>query len=193
MPVLLLRRRPPLPEWCRRFGDLLGLVPRTDEGLAELLAGAAASSAGARSLLVGVDVLDPGNIGALTRTAHALGSAGVIWVGGTDPTHPKALRTSMGSCFRLPWTHTLSPPEVVVAQLAAAGWRSVATVVKAGMPLQSRLPGPCAVWMGGEAHGLDAGVVMACDQAIRIETAPGIDSLSVNAAAAIVLSRVALG
>ncbi len=169
----------------RTFGDLLGIVSRPDIGLPALLAAAPRGG-----LLVGVDVLDPGNIGALTRTAHAFGAAGIVWVGGTDPRHPKALRASMGSCFCVPWTHAVASPLAVVRQLAAAGWRNVATVARGGGPLVGEITGPCAIWMGGEAHGLADDVVSACDEALRIVTAAGVDSLSVNAAAAVVLSRL---
>jgi len=180
----------------RTFGDLLGLVPTVDHGLAALLE-AASQSTDARSdqlatqsLLVGVQVLDPGNIGALTRSAHALGSVGVVWVGGTDPRHPKALRASMGSCFCVPWTHVRDDSATIQATLTAAGWRNIATVTQGGAPLPAELQGRCAIWMGGEAHGLTAAVVTGCHAAVSIPTAAAIDSLSINAAAAIVLSRI---
>ncbi|MCO4762794.1 MAG: RNA methyltransferase, partial [Myxococcales bacterium] len=134
------------------------------------------------------DVLDPGNLGALTRTAHALGAAAVIWVRGTHPMHPKALRSSMGSCFRVPWAHVSLPCDEVVGLLSAGGWRNVATLTKRSQPLPDRINGPCAVWMGSEAHGLPEDA--AWDLRVRIPMAPDIDSLSVNAAAAIVMSRV---
>ena len=53
-------------------------------------------------LLVAVDVVDPGNAGALVRTAHASGAAAFVALGVTDPYHPRATRTSLGSLFRLP-------------------------------------------------------------------------------------------
>ena len=52
--------------------------------------------------LVIVDVVEPGNVGALVRTALASNAAAAICVGSTDPFHPKAVRTSLGSLFKLP-------------------------------------------------------------------------------------------
>ncbi len=174
----------------RTFGDLVGLVPMFDPGLSALLQTLSpVERHPGLSLLVGVQVLDPGNIGALTRTAHALGAGGAVWVGGTDPRHPKALRASMGSCFRLPWTHCNLAPEVVVQRLRATGWTSYATVTRGGTLLESEFSGRSAIWMGGEAHGLPPAVVAACDAQVRIAMREEVDSLSINAAAAVIMSR----
>ena len=53
-------------------------------------------------LLVLADIVEPGNVGAMIRTAHGLGAAAVITTGSSDPFHPKAVRTAMGSSFKLP-------------------------------------------------------------------------------------------
>lgn len=189
----------------RTFGDLVGVVRLPRRALSTVLrGGAAADGAAPAPVLVCVDVLDPGNIGALTRTAHALGATAAIWLGGTDPTHPKALRSAMGASFRLPWVHIPLergagvPREVALAtqgrglaaRLADAGWHNVATVARGGERLAGALPAGSAVWMGGEAHGLPDAVSHACDRRVCIAMRDAVDSLSVNAAAAVVLSRV---
>src|SRR5207244_4186428 len=58
---------------------------------------------GRRGLALIEGVQDPGNVGTLIRTAHALGAAGTVVLRGTaDPTSPKALRAAMGATFRHP-------------------------------------------------------------------------------------------
>ena len=139
-------------------------------------------------LLVGVDVLDPGNIGALWRTAHAMQVDAVLWVGGTDPLHPKSLRTSMGSCFRLPHAHWTMDSVAALEQLSRAGWSNVAMATGGGSTRVAAAR--AALWLGGEAHGLPQGVVERADKVITIETAEDCDSLSINAAAAVGLHLV---
>ncbi|HVZ32137.1 MAG TPA: TrmH family RNA methyltransferase, partial [Polyangiaceae bacterium] len=73
-------------------------LPR-EASASELLARAPAPAL----YLVVVDVEEPGNVGALLRTALACGAAGMLCVGATDPFHPKAVRTSLGSAFKLPF------------------------------------------------------------------------------------------
>src|SRR5690606_15803069 len=53
-------------------------------------------------IVVLVDVEEPGNVGALIRTALAAGAVGLVAAGSSDAYHPKAVRTSMGSVFKLP-------------------------------------------------------------------------------------------
>ena len=82
----------------RDLGALLGLLARpTQPSLDELMREAA------RPLfLAAVDIREPGNVGALARTAHAAGATAFLTSGASDPYHPKALRTSMGSLLKLP-------------------------------------------------------------------------------------------
>ena len=164
----------------RTYGDLIARVSLRGE--------LDVNEPALQRLLVGVDVLDPGNIGALWRTAHAMQVDAVLWVGGTDPLHPKSLRTSMGSCFRLPHAHWTMDSVAALERLSRAGWSNVAMATGGGSTRVAAAR--AALWLGGEAHGLPQGVVERADKVITIETAEDCDSLSINAAAAVGLHLI---
>jgi TrmH family RNA methyltransferase len=121
---------------------------------------------------------DPGNLGAILRTADALGPAFVaLSEGCADPTGPKAVRASMGALFRVP----LVPFE------DAAG-RRVALVAHGGEPLHEvDLSGDVTFVFGSEREGLPAEVAASCDARATIPVEPGAESLNVAAAAALAL------
>ena len=162
----------------RTFGAILGLVPLPSAASLDALL----AEPGGR-LLVLIDVTDPGNVGALVRTAHAGGARGLIAVGKSDPFHPKAVRASMGSVFKLPLLRV--PASELLAELRTRGVRTVAATTD-GDDLRGFTPdgGPYALVLGSEAHGLGAGD---WDARLRIPMPKGVDSYSVNAAAAILL------
>jgi RNA methyltransferase, TrmH family len=167
----------------RRLGDLIGLVrlPNAPH-LAAWLA-----SHPAPTLLVAVDLVDPGNVGGMIRTAHALGVGLFIAVGGSDPFHPRAVRTSMGSLFKLPIV-TISLPQLFET-LRPFSIQTIAAVAENGvsLPQLTMVDGGTAVFMGSEYWGLPDKLVEQLDQPVTIPMTSGIDSFSVNAAAAIVL------
>ena len=138
--------------------------------------------------LAAIDITDPGNVGALTRTAHAAGAMALLCAGASDPFHPRATRISRGSIFRLPVVayHTSA---ALLAGLRDCSVASVATSAVGGVALPDlvRPAGPLAVLMGNEAQGLPPEVAAAVDACVTIPMPPGVDSYSVNAAAAIVL------
>lgn len=164
----------------RDVGALVGLVeiPRPPE-LERLL------QASSPTLLVGHDVEDPGNVGALVRTALAAGCVGYLRVGAGDPYHPRAVRTSMGSLFKLP----LLRLDDAARRLAELGVRQFAAVASGGEdPWSADLDGGAvALWMGSEAVGLPADLVAELDGALTLPMPAGVDSLSVNAAASALL------
>jgi TrmH family RNA methyltransferase len=172
----------------RQLGAVMGLVRLPGPAvLPNLLA-----SAGAPLLLAGVDILDPGNAGALVRTAHAAGAAAFLAVGTTDPFHPRATRISRGSIFRLPVIPMATAADML-ATLQRLSVRTVATAAAGGVPLPSLGPmsGPTVVLMGNEGEGLPDAVQQAVDQVVTIPMPAGVDSFAVNAAAAIVLYAIA--
>lgn len=149
-------------------------------------------------LLVLEQVRDPGNIGAIARSAAAFGAAGLCIVDGCDPFHGKALRTSMGALWRLPAVYVRGDPLDLQALTRAAGRRNLAASLDGDVRVALDVPlpdggalGP-ALWLGSEAHGLRPATAAGCDARVRIAM-PGddggasVDSLSVAAAAAVLL------
>ena len=83
-------------------------------------------------MLVLVDVRDPGNAGTVLRAADAAGAQAVVFAAeSVDPYNPKTVRATAGSLFHVPLVVRDDPAEVA-AELAAAGLRTLATVVHEG-------------------------------------------------------------
>jgi RNA methyltransferase, TrmH family len=127
-------------------------------------------------------VADPGNVGALVRTAAALGPAHLVLAAGcADPLGPKSVRASMGALFRVP---------VIVPADAPPG-RAVALDARGATPIGAcALAPPIAFHLGAERDGLPSEVLMAADEIAAIPQAAGEDSLNVAAAGAIALYEV---
>lgn len=170
----------------RRAGLVVALFPLPPERPLEQLWSPAPGL-----YLVLVDVIEPGNVGALIRTALASGAAGALCVGGTDPFHPKAVRTSLGSLFKLPLAR-LPESGALLAALRARGVFSLATVARGGVPLdRADWPrGDLALLVGNEGAGLPERVRDGADQRITIDLSSQADSFCVNAAAAVCLYEV---
>jgi RNA methyltransferase, TrmH family len=130
-------------------------------------------------------VEDPGNVGAIVRSAHALADATVVLGPGcADPFSPKAVRASMGSVFARPPAR---------APLEALPGRRVALDSGAGDALgEVRLgDGPAVLCLGAEREGLPAEVLEAADAVVRIPLRPGgPESLNVAMAATVALYEV---
>ena len=141
---------------------------------------------GAIVLLDGVQ--DPGNVGTLVRTALALGAAAVIGVGEVaDPWGPKALRAAAGASFRGPVFR--ADAREAVERLAERGipiWVAAAD----SAPLEGPSPGPVALALGSEAHGVSASLRAAADRVVSVPLARGVESLNVASAGAILLDRL---
>ena len=172
----------------RELGGIIGVAELpTERTLGEVLAQAQARP-GAPLLVAAVGFNDPGNVGALVRTGHASGVAAVLAVGCTDAFHPRAVRTSMGSVFRIPVV-TLGDVSQLAAQLSEHGVRSIGAVTQGGIPLP-QLPksdGPCVIVMGSEAFGLSSEEEAQLDLLATIPMTASVDSFSVTAAAAVML------
>ncbi len=127
-------------------------------------------------------VADPGNIGTIVRTAHALtGGSVVLGPGCADPYGPKAVRASMGSIFGQP---------LVRAGIEATPRPRAALIAHGGRGLDS-LGAAATLCLGAERVGLPAEVLAACDLKVTIPTRPGaVESLNVAAAAAIGCERI---
>lgn len=127
-------------------------------------------------------VADPGNVGAIVRTAHALvGGAVVLGPDCADPFGPKAVRASMGSVFGQP---------LAQAGIEAAPRPRVALVAHGGEGLGA-LNDAATICLGAEREGLPAQVLDECDLQVTIPLRPGAaESLNVAAAAAIACERL---
>ncbi len=139
-------------------------------------------------LLAAMGVVDPGNTGALVRTAHASGAAAFLAAHPTDPYHPRAIRTSMGSVFRIAVVTAKTPDDGLVL-LAREGIRTCAAVSAGGTPLTEATWGSSAwcILIGSEAVGLSTDVLRRVDLCVSVPMVSGVDSLSANAAAAVLL------
>jgi TrmH family RNA methyltransferase len=143
-------------------------------------------------LVVGLDVQDPGNVGAIARAAEAGGATGVVLCGSSaDPFGWKALRGSMGSLLRLPVAAAIDWREALPA-IRSTGTRLVATEPRGGVPLfEANLVAPLAFLLGGEGPGLPAEALAAADVRVSIPMRGPVESLNVAVAAALLVYEAA--
>lgn len=140
----------------------------------------------ARRVVVIEAVTDTTNIGAIFRSAAALGIDAVLLTRDTcDPLNRRAVRVSMGSVFLVPWTWLDAP----IASLHEYGFHTAAMALSdqsialddACLKAEPRL----AIIMGTEGDGLPQQTISDADYTVRIPMAHGVDSLNVAAAAAV--------
>jgi TrmH family RNA methyltransferase len=155
--------------------------------LAARAGGTGALGPGCGLVLVLAGVADPGNAGALVRTAEATGVAAVVLAAGSvDPLGPKAVRAAAGSSFRVPLVEGPEAPALVSA-LRAAGFTALGTAARGGVAYTAAdLTGDVAVVLGSEAHGLDPAAAAALDGALTIPMQGRVESLNVAVAGALV-------
>ena len=144
-----------------------------------------------RSLTVVLDALqDPGNAGAVVRSAEAFGATGVIFLGGSvSPYNPKTLRASAGSLFRVPFIFGIDP-ELAQAEARQRKLQVLSASPRARLRLdRCDLTQPTAVVFGSEAHGVCATFARRA-RGVRIPTS-GVESLNAAVAAGVVLYEAA--
>jgi TrmH family RNA methyltransferase len=139
-------------------------------------------------VLVAVDVQDPGNVGALMRTAEAGGVTGMFVTGASaNPFSWKAIRGSMGSALRLPVVGGMTDAYVMTC-LRSGGIRTIAAMPRGGDdPDTIDWRGRVALIVGGEGAGLPDEVTRRCDRLASVPMAAGVESLNVGAASAILV------
>ena len=132
-------------------------------------------------------VSDPGNVGAIARTAAAFGATALIAAeASADPFGPKAIRGSAGAIFALDVVADVAALEAITA----LGPTSVAATPTGPTPLgELEVGGPFRLVLGGEAAGLSPEAAAAVDHNVSIPTAAAVESLNVAVAAGIVLHR----
>ena len=144
---------------------------------------------GARLLAVLEGLTDPVNLGAIARSARALGvDALLLDPTCADPLYRRAVRVSMGEILFLPWTRVSRWPDGL-ARLREVGITLVAlTPALDAIPIDELVtsaPSRLALLLGTEGPGLSAAALAACDLRVRIPLRDGVDSLNVGHAAAI--------
>lgn len=150
----------------------------------------------ARRIAVLENVMNPTNIGAIFRSAAALGmDAVLLTVAGSDPLYRRASRVSMGNVFLVPWTYL--PEEGSWTQLLHDyGFKTVAMALRDDS-LQLNDPRlmaeeKLAVVLGTEGDGLANQTIADCDYTVRIPMSHGVDSLNVAAASAVAFYQLGL-
>lgn len=146
----------------------------------------------ARRIAVLENVVNPANVGAVFRSAAALGIDAVLLTKGcSDPLYRRAARVGMGTVFQVPWTFLPGDdwPDNTMAKLRNMGYRTAAMALK-----EDSLPPDAeelhrieklAIVLGTEGEGLAADTIADCDYTVCIPMAHGVDSLNVAAASAV--------
>lgn len=151
-------------------------LPSPDELLARL-----------QRVVVLEDVMNPTNLGAIFRSAAALGMEAVLLTPGcSDPLYRRSARVSMGTVFQVPWTHL---EHDWVDKLKSYGFKTAAmaltddsiSIDDPGLMKEEKL----AIVLGTEGDGLKENTVASCDYTVKIPMSHGVDSLNVAAAGAV--------
>lgn len=152
---------------------------------------AATVLAGADRVVVLEDLVDTTNVGAIFRAAAALGwDAVVLSARCGDPLYRRAVRTSMGAVFSVPWTRVAHRSGMEV--LHEAGFTVVALTPTGTSEISSvAVPSRRALLVGSEGPGVSRPWLEAADLRVRIPMHAGVDSLNVATAAAIALYALA--
>ena len=148
----------------------------------------------ARRIVVLENVMNPTNVGAIFRSAAALGMDAVLLTPGcSNPLYRRAARVSMGTVFQIPWTFigsTMSHwPEPGMSTLRALGFKTAAMALRTdSIPIddpallsQEKL----AIILGSEGDGLTNDTIADCDYTVLIPMYHDVDSLNVAAASAV--------
>lgn len=147
----------------------------------------------ARRVAVLEDVMNPTNVGAIFRSAAALGiDAVVLTSASSDPLYRRSIRVSMGTVFQVPWTYL---GEGGISDLRRLGFKTAAMALKSdSLPIYDpRLAkiDKLAIVLGTEGDGLAAGTIADCDYTVLIPMSHGVDSLNVAAASAVAFYQLA--
>ncbi|OUL31365.1 RNA methyltransferase [Nostoc sp. 106C] len=140
-------------------------------------------------IVLAVETLqDPGNLGTMIRTAAAAGASG-LWLSGdsVDLDNPKVLRASAGQWFRLAMAVT-EDLKTTIQQSQQAGMQVVATLPSATLTYwEVDWRKPSLILLGNEGAGLSAEIAAMADRQVKIPLSPGVESLNVAIAAALML------
>ena len=144
--------------------------------------------ASARRIAILEDVMNPTNVGAIFRSAAALGMEAVLLTPAcSNPLYRRAIRVSMGTVFQIPWTFLEG--EDWPLQVRQLGFKTAAMALRDDsvsiddpqLAAEERL----AIVLGTEGDGLADSSIAGCDYTVRIPMSCGVDSLNVAAASAV--------
>ena len=141
----------------------------------------------ARRIAVLEDVMNPTNLGAIFRSAAALGMDAVLLTPAcSNPLYRRSARVSMGTVFQVPWTYL---GQDWIAQLREMGFKTCAMALKDDSysvddPALREVE-KLAIVLGTEGDGLAAKTIANCDYTVKIPMYHGVDSLNVAAASAV--------
>lgn len=161
-------------------GALAAMERRALPDVAEVLDGAS-------RVVVLEDLVDHTNVGAIFRSAAAFGIDAILLSPRcADPLYRRAVKTSMGAVLAVPYSRVGSWYDAMET-LRSAGFRVLALTPAADAVPLPEIPreGRVALVLGGEGHGLSPRWMRSADTRVVIPIEPGVDSLNVNAAAAI--------
>ena len=143
--------------------------------------------AGATRVAVLENVMNPTNVGAIFRSAAALGMDAVLLTpGSSNPLYRRAIRVSMGTVFQVNWTFV---PENWQEELKSLGFATAALALREDtlsirderLAKEEKI----ALVLGTEGDGLADGTITSCDYTVKIPMTHGVDSLNVAAASAV--------
>lgn len=150
--------------------------------------------AGAKRIAVLENIMNPTNLGAIFRSAAAIGVDAVLLTPAcSDPLYRRCVRVSMGTAFQVPWAQIGEEiedwPEKGMEMLRGMGFKTAAMALRDDsysiddpvLKVQEKL----AIVLGTEGEGLADGTIASCDYTVRIPMSHGVDSLNVAAAAAV--------
>ncbi len=149
---------------------------------------------GSRRVAVLENVMNPTNVGAIVRSAAALGMDAVLFTKGCcDPLYRRAIRVSMGNIFQIPWTFL--PEGREMESLKECGFKTVAMARRNDTrdirDRELKEAERLAVFLGAEGDGLLPETIEACDYCVKIPMYHGADSLNVAAASAVAFWELA--
>jgi len=145
------------------------------------------------------NVVNPTNVGAIFRSAAALGIDAVLLTSGcSNPLYRRAIRVSMGNVFQVPWTVLPGGsywPEQGIAALQELGFYTVAMALKEdSVPMDDpslKTHEKLAILLGTEGDGLASDTIAETDATVLIPMTHGVDSLNVAAASAVAFWELA--
>lgn len=147
---------------------------------------------GKNRIVILENVMNPTNLGAIFRSAAALGMDAVLLTSGcTDPLYRRAARVSMGTVFQIPWAYLPDAPTAAdaISMIKNMGYRSAAMALcddSVSIDNENvRSAEKLAIVLGTEGEGLASETIAACDWTVRIPMSHGVDSLNVAAASAV--------